>query len=148
MKKLFALILALALAACTLLSCANTPQEDYNALKKSLEEKGYGVGLTKTQENAQAFGNEYGIELSADGLDAMLMATKTNANYDIVDTIVIFYFETDSDAEKAFDRGNYEKLFKEMVKSYKSDNAVDLQYDIRGSMFWIGTAQGIADATE
>lgn len=146
MKKILSLALLLALCLCTLVACAQKPNEDYNALKKSLDEKGYGVGLTKERINAEAFGTEFGIQLTADGFDAMLMATKTDDNYNIVDMIVVFYFDSDNAAEKAFADGNYEKLFKQMVKSYESDNAVDLEYDIRGSMFWIGTAQGIADA--
>ncbi|MBQ9784493.1 MAG: hypothetical protein IJW29_03230 [Clostridia bacterium] len=146
MKKILSLALSLVLIACALCACAAKPNTDYQALKASLEEKGYGVGLTKKQENAEAFGSEFGVTLSAKGLDAMLMATKTNESYDIVDMVVVFYFESDAAAEKAFDQGNYEKLFQKMVKSYKSDNAVDLEYDIRGSMFWIGTAQGILDA--
>lgn len=146
MKRILSLVLALLLLACTLTACAAKPSKDYDALQKNLDEKGYGVGLTKDRANAEAFGNEYNIDLCAKGLDAMLMATKTNDNYDIVDMVVVFYFESSSAAEKAFDSGNYEKLFKKMVKSYQSDNAIELTYDIRGSMFWIGTEQGILDA--
>ena len=146
MKKILSLTLVLILISCALLSCAAKPNKDYTALKSTLEAKGYSVGLTDVQNNAEAFGSEHNLDLCADGLEAMLLATKTNDNYDIVDMVVVFYFKSDSAAEKAFGKGNFEKLFQKMVKSYKSDNAVDLEYDIRGAMFWIGTKQGILDA--
>lgn len=144
MKKALSLLLAL-LSLLALASCSAVPRKDYNALKKDLDAKGYGAGVTELQTNAESFGSEHGITLCADGFEAMLMATKTNESYDIVDMIVIFYFESDSAAEKAFESGNYEKLFQKMVTSYKSDNAVDLKYNLHGSMFWIGTDGGIAD---
>lgn len=143
---IFALLLVLLLALFTLASCSAKPNDDYDALKTALEGKGYGVGLTKQQSDAESFGSEFGIKLNADGLDAMVMATKTNDNYDLVDMIVVFYFKSSDAAQTAYDSGKYETLFKKMVASYQTNNAVELSYSLAGSMFWIGTAQGISDA--
>lgn len=143
--KIMTIVLALAMAVATLVSCGMS--NDPKKTKEALEEKNYTVeaiiGDNDLDAQAELDSMSDEMHITAGELVAVISATKGNVENDLPENFIYIYYFKDSKTANKFWDENQEDIGN--IKSeYKDAEGFEVKKE--GSVVYFGTAQAIKDA--